>query len=401
MMQQIVNLPQPVIAAVQGVATAAGCQLVASCDLAVASTRGASSPRPASISACSARRRWWRCRAMWRASTPWKCCSPATWSRPRRPLRIGLVNRVVAAGQERDAALALARTDRRQIGLYGQDRQAGLLPPDSKWARRGLSLRLRSDGGEHDGARRRGRHRRLHRKARADLGRPLMAGLANRMNHDHLSRQLYPRHPQHGEDHRHGRRLAEGHAAELFRVQISARARLPRDPGQSRPGRQGNPRAEQSTPSSPTSPSRSTWSTSSAPPQHVPADRRRGAGARAAAASDLDAAHRAQRRGRRARRGRRHQGGDEPLPQDRIWPAVVGDFLDRRQFAHAVVEDARRCSAKACSAWGSARHVKAAPRAATRRRRKTATLPAKRNEFSWRRHRIVDSFRLTAVIMSP
>ncbi|MBZ0333497.1 putative enoyl-CoA hydratase echA8 [Marinobacter sp. JH2] len=35
-MQQIVNLPQPVIARVAGVATAAGCQLVASCDLAVA-----------------------------------------------------------------------------------------------------------------------------------------------------------------------------------------------------------------------------------------------------------------------------------------------------------------------------------------------------------------------------
>ena len=35
-MQQIVNLPKPVIARVSGVATAAGCQLVASCDLAVA-----------------------------------------------------------------------------------------------------------------------------------------------------------------------------------------------------------------------------------------------------------------------------------------------------------------------------------------------------------------------------
>jgi enoyl-CoA hydratase/carnithine racemase len=37
MMQSIRSLPQPVIARVQGVATAAGCQLVASCDLAVAS----------------------------------------------------------------------------------------------------------------------------------------------------------------------------------------------------------------------------------------------------------------------------------------------------------------------------------------------------------------------------
>ena len=35
-MQKIVALPQPVIAAVDGIATAAGCQLVATCDLAVA-----------------------------------------------------------------------------------------------------------------------------------------------------------------------------------------------------------------------------------------------------------------------------------------------------------------------------------------------------------------------------
>jgi len=38
LMQAIIALPQPVIACVQGIATAAGCQLVATCDLAVAST---------------------------------------------------------------------------------------------------------------------------------------------------------------------------------------------------------------------------------------------------------------------------------------------------------------------------------------------------------------------------
>src|SRR5437588_9167103 len=37
MMQAIVHLPKPVVAAIQGVSTAAGCQLVASCDLEVAS----------------------------------------------------------------------------------------------------------------------------------------------------------------------------------------------------------------------------------------------------------------------------------------------------------------------------------------------------------------------------
>jgi enoyl-CoA hydratase/carnithine racemase len=69
-MQQIVRLPQPVIAAVQGVATAAGCQLVASCDLAVAS----SAARFESISGCSARPPWWPSRATCRASRPCKCC---------------------------------------------------------------------------------------------------------------------------------------------------------------------------------------------------------------------------------------------------------------------------------------------------------------------------------------
>jgi enoyl-CoA hydratase/carnithine racemase len=41
LMQQLQAIPQPVIAQVQGIATAAGCQLVATCDLAIASTEAA------------------------------------------------------------------------------------------------------------------------------------------------------------------------------------------------------------------------------------------------------------------------------------------------------------------------------------------------------------------------
>ena len=45
LMQAIVALPKPVIAAIEGVATAAGCQLVAACDLAIAGRKPASAYR--------------------------------------------------------------------------------------------------------------------------------------------------------------------------------------------------------------------------------------------------------------------------------------------------------------------------------------------------------------------
>ena len=41
LMTRVQSIPQPVIAEVQGIATAAGCQLVATCDLAVASDQAA------------------------------------------------------------------------------------------------------------------------------------------------------------------------------------------------------------------------------------------------------------------------------------------------------------------------------------------------------------------------
>ncbi len=48
-----------------------------------------------------------------------------------------------------------------------------------------------------------------------------------------------------------------------------------------------------------------------------------------------------------------HEGGDEPLPQDRIRPAVVGDCLDGRQHPHTHLSAAPRSSAAAFSAWRS------------------------------------------------
>ena len=167
MMQQIVNLPQPVIAAVHGVATAAGCQLVASCDLAIASsaakfaTPGVDIGLFCSTPMVALSRNVPRKHAMEMLLTGEMVAA-------QEPCALGLVNRAVEPGEERAEALALARRDRVEIRLYGQDRQAGLLPPDRNGIRGGLRLCLRSDDGEHDGARRRGRHLRLHRKAQAD-----------------------------------------------------------------------------------------------------------------------------------------------------------------------------------------------------------------------------------------
>jgi enoyl-CoA hydratase/carnithine racemase len=107
-MQQIVNLPQPVIAAVQGVATAAGCQLVGSCDLAVASasakfaTPGVNIGLFCSTPMVALSRNVARKHAMEMLVT-------GDMISAQDALRIGLVNRVVAPGTEREEAMALGR----------------------------------------------------------------------------------------------------------------------------------------------------------------------------------------------------------------------------------------------------------------------------------------------------
>jgi enoyl-CoA hydratase/carnithine racemase len=108
MMQAIVRLPQPVIACVHGAAAAAGCQLVASCDLAVAADSATFSTPGVNIGLfCSSpmvplSRNLARKHAMDMLLTG-EAVSAAD------ALRIGLLNRVVAAGEERAAAMRLAQ----------------------------------------------------------------------------------------------------------------------------------------------------------------------------------------------------------------------------------------------------------------------------------------------------
>jgi enoyl-CoA hydratase/carnithine racemase len=106
-MQQIVMLPQPVIASVSATATAAGCQLVASCDLAVASHAAKFATPGVNIGLF--------------CSTPMVALSRNVSRKAAMEMlltgelitaedaqRIGLINRVVAAGREHSEALKLA-----------------------------------------------------------------------------------------------------------------------------------------------------------------------------------------------------------------------------------------------------------------------------------------------------
>ena len=107
MMMSIVHLPKPVIAAVGGAASAAGCQLVASCDLAVASREARFATPGVDIGLF--------------CSTPMVALSRNVTNKhamemlltgdlipAQRAYEIGLVNRVVEIETERHEALELA-----------------------------------------------------------------------------------------------------------------------------------------------------------------------------------------------------------------------------------------------------------------------------------------------------
>ena len=107
MMQAIVACPKPVIAAVQGTATAAGCQLVATCDLAVAAdtakfcTPGVNIGLFCSTPMVALSRNVGRKRAM-------EMLLIGDLLSAADAADYGLVNRVVAPGRVLDEALSLA-----------------------------------------------------------------------------------------------------------------------------------------------------------------------------------------------------------------------------------------------------------------------------------------------------
>jgi enoyl-CoA hydratase/carnithine racemase len=108
MMQAVVRLPQPVIAAVHATATAAGCQLVASCDLAVAAKTASFGVNGINVGLfCSTpmvalSRNVARKHAMEMLMTGDMISADEAF-------RFGLVNRVVEPGQAYDEAMALAK----------------------------------------------------------------------------------------------------------------------------------------------------------------------------------------------------------------------------------------------------------------------------------------------------
>jgi enoyl-CoA hydratase/carnithine racemase len=107
-MEAIRTLPKPVVAEVQGLATAAGCQLVATCDLVVASETAKFATPGVKIGLFCSTPAVALCRAV-PGKKAMEMLLTGTPIDAREAERLGLVNRVVPADRLGDAALELTR----------------------------------------------------------------------------------------------------------------------------------------------------------------------------------------------------------------------------------------------------------------------------------------------------
>jgi enoyl-CoA hydratase/carnithine racemase len=107
LMQAIVALPKPVIAAIEGVATAAGCQLVASCDLAIAGEKARFALPGVNIGLFCSSPLVAVGRTISRKAALEMALTGRLYDAPEAA-RLGLVNRVVPEGRALSEAKALA-----------------------------------------------------------------------------------------------------------------------------------------------------------------------------------------------------------------------------------------------------------------------------------------------------
>ena len=109
MMQLIPALPQPVIAEVQGIATAAGCQLVASCDMAIAAEGTRFGVNGVNIGLFCSTPMVALTRAI-PAKAAFEMLTTGEFIQADRARELGLINRIVPADQLAETTMELART---------------------------------------------------------------------------------------------------------------------------------------------------------------------------------------------------------------------------------------------------------------------------------------------------
>jgi len=116
MMMSIQSLPQPVIAQVHGIATAAGCQLVATCDLAVAAEGTRFGVNGVSIGLFCSTPMVALSRNIPRKQA-FEMLTTGGFLSAERAQELGLINRVVPETQLNDQALALAEQIADKLGV--------------------------------------------------------------------------------------------------------------------------------------------------------------------------------------------------------------------------------------------------------------------------------------------
>ena len=115
MMARVQSLPQPVIAQVHGIATAAGCQLVATCDLAIAAQGTKFGVNGVNIGLFCSTPMVALSRNIGRKQA-FEMLTTGAFIEAERAGTLGLINRVVAAEALENEAIALAKTVASKLG---------------------------------------------------------------------------------------------------------------------------------------------------------------------------------------------------------------------------------------------------------------------------------------------